>query len=129
MNPSNLKYTKEHEWVRVEPDGLGTVGVTAVAVENLGDIVFLELPDVGTRLSQNEQFGEVESVKAVSDLYSPVTGKVIERNQAVIDTPEVVNESPYESGWLLRVELAEASEVDVLMSSDQYELFLASETN
>ena len=129
MNPSNLKYTKEHEWVRVEPDGLGTVGVTAFAVENLGDIVFLELPDVGTRLSQDEQFGEVESVKAVSDLYSPVTGKVIERNQAVIDTPEVVNESPYESGWLLRVELAEASEVDVLMSSDQYELFLASETN
>ena len=129
MNPSNLKYTKEHEWVRVEPDGLGTVGGTAFAVENLGDIVFLELPDVGTRLSQDEQFGEVESVKAVSDLYSPVTGKVIERNQAVIDTPEVVNESPYESGWLLRVELAEASEVDVLMSSDQYELFLASETN
>ena len=127
MNPPELKYTKEHEWVRIESGGLCTVGITAFAVESLGDIVFLELPGVDDALAQNEQFGEVESVKAVSELYSPVTGTVDEVNQAVFDTPEVVNDSPYGDGWLLKVMLADASEVDNLMTADQYEALLASD--
>jgi glycine cleavage system H protein len=127
LNPPELKYTKEHEWVRIESGGLCTVGITAFAVESLGDIVFLELPGVDDALAQNEQFGEVESVKAVSELYSPVTGTVDEVNQAVFDTPEVVNDSPYGDGWLLKVMLADASEVDNLMTADQYEALLASD--
>ncbi len=127
MNPPELKYTKEHEWVRIESGGLCTVGITAFAVESLGDIVYLELPGVDDALAQNEQFGEVESVKAVSELYSPVTGTVDEVNQAVFDTPEVVNDSPYGDGWLLKVMLADASEVDNLMTADQYEALLASD--
>ena len=127
MNPPELKYTKEHEWVRVESGGLCTVGITAFAVESLGDIVFLELPGVDDALAQNEQFGEVESVKAVSELYAPVTGTVAEVNQALVDTPEVVNDSPYGDGWLLKVKLADASEVDNLMTADQYEELLASD--
>ena len=127
MNPPELKYTKEHEWVRVESGGLCTVGITAFAVESLGDIVYLELPGVDDALAQNEQFGEVESVKAVSELYAPVTGTVAEVNQAVFDTPEVVNDSPYGGGWLLKVKLADASEVDNLMTADQYEELLASD--
>ncbi len=127
MNPPELKYTKEHEWVRVESGGLCTVGITAFAVESLGDIVFLELPGVDDALAQNEQFGEVESVKAVSELYAPVTGTVAEVNQALVDSPEVVNDSPYGDGWLLKVKLADASEVDNLMTADQYEELLASD--
>jgi glycine cleavage system H protein len=127
LNPPELKYTKEHEWVRIESGGLCTVGITAFAVESLGDIVYLELPGVDDALAQNEQFGEVESVKAVSELYSPVTGTVDEVNQAVFDTPEVVNDSPYGDGWLLKVMLADASEVDNLMTADQYEALLASD--
>ena len=127
MNPPELKYTKEHEWVRVESGGLCTVGITAFAVESLGDIVFLELPGVDDALAQNEQFGEVESVKAVSELYAPVTGTVAEVNQALVNSPEVVNDSPYGDGWLLKVKLADASEVDNLMTADQYEELLASD--
>ena len=129
MNPSDLKYTKEHEWVRVEPGGLCTVGITAFAVESLGDIVYLELPAVGDQLTQDGQFGEVESVKAVSELYSPVSGKVAEVNQGVADTPEVVNDSPYGDGWLLKVEIDDESELDNLMTADQYDQLLTSETH
>ena len=129
MNPSDLKYTKEHEWVRVEPGGLCTVGITAFAVESLGDIVYLELPAEGDQLTQDGQFGEVESVKAVSELYSPVSGKVAEVNQGVADTPEVVNDSPYGDGWLLKVEIDDESELDNLMTADQYDQLLASETH
>ena len=128
MNPSDLRYTKEHEWVRVEPGGLCTVGITTFAVESLGDIVYLELPAVNEPLTQKGQFGEVESVKAFSELYSPVTGTVAEVNQALVDTPEVVNDSPYGDGWLLKVNLDDASEVDELMTADEYERFLASDT-
>ena len=128
MNPSDLKYTKEHEWVRVESGGLCTVGITAFAVESLGDIVYLELPDVGDQLTQEAQFGEVESVKAVSELYSPVTGSVAEVNQGVVDTPEVVNDSPYGDGWLLKVEVDDASEADNLMTAEEYDQLLSSET-
>ena len=129
MNPPELKYTREHEWVRVEPDGLCTVGITAFAVESLGDIVYLELPGVDDALTQNEQFGEVESVKAVSELYSPVSGTISEVNGALADAPEIVNDSPYDEGWLLKVSLADASELDSLLTSDQYEEFLASEAS
>ena len=129
MNPSDLKYTKEHEWVRVEPGGVCTVGITAFAVESLGDIVYLELPGVGEKLIQEGQFGEVESVKAVSELYSPISGKVAEVNQGVVDTPEVVNESPYGDGWLLKVEMDDASEMDNLMTADEYDRLLASDTH
>ena len=129
MNPPDLKYTKEHEWVRVESGGLCTVGITAFAVESLGDIVYLELPDVGDQLTQEAQFGEVESVKAVSELYAPVTGSVAEVNQGVVDTPEVVNDSPYGDGWLLKVEVDDASEVDNLMTAEEYDQLLAAETH
>ena len=128
MNPSDLRYTKEHEWVRVESGGLCTVGITAFAVESLGDIVYLELPDVGDQLTQEAQFGEVESVKAVSELYAPVTGSVAEVNQGVVDTPEVVNESPYGDGWLLKVAMDDASEADNLMTAEEYDRLLSSET-
>ena len=129
MNPSELRYTKEHEWVRVESGGLCTVGITAFAVESLGDIVYLELPATGEPLTQHDQFGEVESVKAVSELYSPVSGKVAEVNQAVVDVPEVVNDSPYGDGWLLKVDMDDEAEVDSLMTADEYDQLLASETH
>ena len=129
MNPSDLKYTKEHEWVRVESGGLCTVGITAFAVESLGDIVYLELPGEGDQLTQDGQFGEVESVKAVSELYSPVSGKVAEVNQGVVAAPEVVNDSPYGDGWLLKVQIDDESELDNLMTADEYDQLLASETH
>ncbi len=129
MNPADLRYTKEHEWVRVEPGALCAVGITAFAVESLGDIVYLELPGEGDRLTQDAQFGEVESVKAVSELYSPVSGRVAEVNQAVVDTPEVVNDSPYGDGWLLKVEVDDEAELDNLMTADEYDQLLASEAH
>ena len=129
MNPSDLRYTKEHEWARADSGGLCTVGITAFAVESLGDIVYLELPGVGDSLTQDGQFGEVESVKAVSELYSPVSGKVAEVNQGVVDAPEVVNDSPYGDGWLLKVALDDESELDNLMTADEYDRLLAAETH
>ncbi len=125
MNPSELRYSEEHEWVRVESEGVGVIGITQFAVDELGDVVFLELPEAGGQVSQFEQFGEIESVKAVSELYSPVSGKVIERNELLIDNPELVNQSPYETGWLLRVEMGDASELDKLMSAEQYDSHVA----
>lgn len=124
MNPSELKYTNQHEWVGIESGNTGIVGFSHFAAEELGDIVFLELPDVDTEVTQAEQFGEVESVKAVAEIYSPVSGRVIARNEEAIDNPEVVNEDPYENGWLIKVEISDASELDNLMTSDQYEEFL-----
>jgi len=110
--------------VRVE-DGVGTVGITDYAQDQLGDIVFLDLPSPGTTVKQGEKFGEVESVKAVSDLYSPVSGEVVEANPQVIDRPELVNESPYEEGWLVRVRLADAAEVEALLTAQQYDELIA----
>ena len=127
MNPQDLKYTEEHEWVRVEPDGAAVVGVTDFASEHLGDIVFVDLPDVGTELSQFGKLGEIESVKAVADLNSPVGGKVLERNESLTDNPEIVNEGPYESGWLLKVEIASQAELDNLMTAEQYEAYRATQ--
>jgi glycine cleavage system H protein len=127
MNPPELRYSREHEWVRVEADGVAVVGITEFASESLGDVVFLELPAVGAELRQFEKMGEIESVKAVSDLYSPITGSVLERNKEAIDSPELVNDGPYESGWLLRVTIGDHGDMDGLMSAEEYESFLASQ--
>ena len=127
MNLPDLRYSEEHEWMRLEPDGVAVIGITEFAAESLGDVVFLDLPEVDAELTQSEKLGEVESVKAVSDLYSPVSGRVLERNEQAIENPELVNDGPYESGWLLRVALTDPSELDNLMTAEQYEAFLASQ--
>jgi len=123
-SPPNLKYTKEHEWVRLE-DGIGAIGITEYAQEQLGDIVFVDLPAVGATVSQLEKFGEIESVKAVSELFSPVSGEVMEANAALADKPQLVNESPYDEGWMIRVRLSEPSELSGLMTAEQYDEYLA----
>jgi glycine cleavage system H protein len=127
MNPDNLKYSREHEWVFVGDDGFALVGITHFAQDSLGDVVFVELPDVGGEVGQFEKMGEIESVKAVSDLFSPVSGKVVERNDKLLDQPELVNDSPYEDGWMLKVEMDDSSEIDKLMSSSEYDALLESE--
>lgn len=124
MYPENLKYTKEHEWVRKE-NGAFTVGITAYAAEQLGDVTFVELPEVGKEVKQHGEIAMVESVKAASDVYAPVGGKVSAVNDALEDTPELVNESPYEKGWFFKLEGADASELDALMDSAAYEKFVA----
>ena len=126
MSPPDLRYSKQHEWVRVGPDG-AAVGITQFAADELGDVVFLELPQTDADLTQFEKLGEIESVKAVSDLYSPVSGRVLERNEQAIGNPQLVNDSPYESGWLLRVTLSNPSELDNLMAAEEYDAFLASQ--
>ena len=127
MNPVNLKYSQEHEWVRFETDNTATIGITMFAVESLGDIVFVELPEKEAILSQFVKMGEIESVKAVSDLYSPISGQVLERNEELINNPELINENSYESGWMLKIQISNPSELDNLMSSNQYENFLTSQ--
>jgi glycine cleavage system H protein len=127
MNPKDLRYSKEHEWLRLESDAIGVVGITQFAAESLGDVVFVELPELGTELTQFEKMGEIESVKAVSDLYVPIGGQVLELNEALVEAPELVNDAPYESGWMLRISVADSSQVDLLMTSDQYDSYLASQ--
>lgn len=127
MIPAELKYSDEHEWVSVEADGVALVGITEFAAESLGDVVFVELPEVGASVTQFAKMGEVESVKAVSDLYSPVSGTVAERNESLIDSPELVNESPYKDGWMVRVKLTNAAEIDNLMFADDYSAILAAQ--
>ena len=124
MNPSDLRYSKEHEWLRRESDSVAVVGITEFAAESLGDVVFVELPPVGSDLKQFEKMGEIESVKAVSDLYTPVGGRVVESNDGLVDHPELVNDSPYGEGWMLRVEIDDPGEIDALLTSSQYEAFL-----
>jgi glycine cleavage system H protein len=129
MNPPDLKYSKEHEWVKTETETTVVIGITEFAQDSLGDVVFVEIPDVGADVAQFEKMGEIESVKAVSDLFSPVSGKVIERNEALIDSPELVNEGPFEQGWMLKVELSNTSELDSLLSVEDYDAFLKSEAS
>ncbi|ARU63016.1 glycine cleavage system protein H [Tumebacillus avium] len=117
--PSDLKYSKEHEWVRVDGNR-AYIGITDFAQSELGDIVFVELPEDGGEITMNATFGTVESVKTVSDLYAPVSGKIVEINAALNDAPEKVNESPYGDAWMLVVELTDASELDNLLSADEY---------
>lgn len=124
MNPKNLKYHKEHDWARIEGD-VATLGVTDYAQESLGDIVYIELPEVGAEVSAGTSYAEIESVKAVSDVFAPVSGTVIEANDEVVDAPELINESPYEDGWLIKVKLSDPGEADELLSAEEYEEMLA----
>ncbi len=120
MYPDDLKYSKEHEWVRMDGD-IAEIGVTEFAQESLGDVVFVDLPAVGTEIGQSDKFGEIESVKAVSDLFSPINGTVVETNPGVIDNPETVNTDPYGSGWLIKVEISDSAQFAELMDSETYE--------
>jgi glycine cleavage system H protein len=117
--PDDLRYSKEHEWVRAD-GAQATIGITSFAADELGDIVFVELPEPGARLEQFGTFGVIESVKAVSDLYAPVSGEVVEVNEALRDRPELVNSDPYGEGWIARVELGDTTELDGLMDAAAY---------
>src|SRR6186997_776357 len=117
--PDDLSYSKEHEWVRQE-GSRATIGITSFAADELGDIVFVELPEIGAALSQFASFGVVESVKAVSDLYAPISGEVVEVNEALRETPELLNTAPYEDGWIARVKLSDPTEMDALLDADAY---------
>ncbi len=119
MYPDNLRYTKDHEWIDAKGE-TGTIGVTFFAQKELGDVVFVELPEVGRRLKSGEEFGTIESVKAVSEVYSPVAGEVVEVNETLRDHPERINEEPYGAGWILKVRLAEPGEVGKLMDAAAY---------
>lgn len=118
-NPDSLKYTKDHEWVRLEGE-TGVVGITDHAQDALGDVVFVELPAAGTEVRAGEQFGTVESVKAVSELYSPLSGTVVEVNEALEDGPEQINQEPYGAGWMIKVRLAAPAEVESLLDAAAY---------
>ncbi|UXR32371.1 glycine cleavage system protein GcvH [Staphylococcus simulans] len=117
--PEELKYSKEHEWVKVEDDTV-TIGITEYAQGELGDIVFVELPETDDDIEEGESFGSVESVKTVSELYAPVSGTVVEVNEELEDSPEFVNESPYEKAWMVKLKLNDTSQLDDLLSADQY---------
>ncbi|WP_379970404.1 glycine cleavage system protein GcvH [Ectobacillus sp. sgz5001026] len=124
--PKEYRYSEEHEWVKVEGNKV-IVGITDFAQHELGDIVFVELPEVGTELKANEAFGSVESVKTVSELYAPISGKVLEINEELSDSPELVNESPYEKAWMVVLELSDASELESLLSAEKYEALISEE--
>jgi len=126
MVPDNLRYTKDHEWVRVEGDR-GTVGITDYAQSQLGDVVFLELPAVGRTVAAGETFGTVESVKAVSELFAPVSGEVLETNSALVGSPETVNTDPYGKGWMLVVKLGDPSQAAGLLNAAAYQALVESE--
>nr|WP_067289268.1 glycine cleavage system protein GcvH [Marinobacterium profundum] len=123
--PTNLKYAASHEWVLDNGDGTVTLGISDHAQELLGDVVFVELPDLGRQISKGEEFSLVESVKAASDIYSPVSGEVIEVNGALTDTPEMVNENPYEGAWIAKIKLSEVAELADLLSAVEYEATVA----
>lgn len=124
--PKDLRYSEEHEWAKAEGDKV-RVGITDFAQHELGDIVFVELPEVGAELKANEPFGSVESVKTVSELYAPISGKVVEINSDLEDSPELVNESPYEKAWMIVIEPSDSSELDQLMTAEQYEEMISEE--
>ncbi|MFM8313871.1 MAG: glycine cleavage system protein GcvH [Deltaproteobacteria bacterium] len=118
-----LQYTKEHEWVLIE-DNIATVGITDFAQESLGDITYVQLPKEGETIQKNDSFGVVESVKAVSDLYAPVSGRVVEVNQPLLEAPELINEDPYHEGWMLKIEMQEDADMEDLMSADDYKAYV-----
>ncbi len=123
MYPEDCQYTKEHEWVRLE-DGIAVVGITDYAQDHLGDVVFVELPDVGTEVTQFEPFGVIDSVKASSELYAPLSGEVEAINDALTEQPELVNQAPYGEGWMIKVRPADLAEREQLLDADGYEEFL-----
>ena len=122
--PEGLKYSKEHEWVLVEGTS-ATIGITEYAQEELGDIVFVELPEVGEKIVKDDPFGAVESVKAVSDIYAPVSGEVMETNEILPDNPETINDDPYGDGWMVRVELSDIDDLKDLKDADEYAEYVA----
>ncbi|WP_146553463.1 glycine cleavage system protein GcvH [Rummeliibacillus sp. SL167] len=117
--PADLRYSEEHEWVKID-EGKVRIGITEFAQSELGDIVFVELPQVGDEVVADEPFGSVESVKTVSEIYAPVSGKVVEINEELEDSPEFVNESPYEKAWMVVIEPTDSSQIDKLLTADQY---------
>ncbi len=121
--PENLKYTKDHEWIKTEGD-MGTVGITEYAQGELGDVVFVELPAVGKMLKQHDSFGTIEAVKAVSDLYAPISGSITEINKELEKTPETVNKDPYSAGWMVRIKLSNPSEVAGLLDAAAYKALI-----
>ena len=125
--PVELKYAKSHEWARINDDGSVTVGISDTAQDQLGDMVFIEVPEVGQTVTAEEACAVVESVKAASDVYAPVSGEIVEVNEDLADSPETVNNDAYGEGWIFRLEPADAGELDALMDADAYEAFLASE--
>ncbi|MBI5236419.1 MAG: glycine cleavage system protein GcvH [Deltaproteobacteria bacterium] len=124
--PKDLKYTKEHEWIKVEGN-TATIGITDYAQDSLGDVVYVELPQEGQAVTKHEAFGVVESVKAVSDLYSPVSGSVSEVNDAIIDSPEAINEDPYGDAWMIKVDVSNKAELSDLLSAEDYQKFIEEE--
>ena len=120
MYPTDLRYYKEHQWARTEGEGIATVGITFFAQEQLGDVVFVDVPQVGSRVEQFGKFGEVESVKSVSDLFSPVSGEIVEINLRLSDSPELVNQDPYGEGWIFRAKMTDLADTDRLMTAAQY---------
>ena len=124
--PDSLKYTKEHEWARIAGNK-ATIGITSFAKDQLGDVVYLELPEVGAAVTKGQPFGVVESTKAVSELFAPVTGKVTKVNKELVDAPEGINDDPYEKGWMIEVELTSPQEVSELLSAAQYQELVAQE--
>jgi glycine cleavage system H protein len=124
-HPSDRKYSNEHEWVAVEGD-VATIGISNFAQDQLGEVVYIDLPSVGDSLSAGDTFGEIESVKSVSELFAPVSGEIVEVNEGLADTPETVNADPHGEGWMVKVKLDDASEVDGLMSAEEYDAFIES---
>lgn len=124
--PADLLYTKQHEWIAIDGD-VATVGITDYAQQELGDIVYVELPEVGQSFEAEDAFGSVESVKAVSNIYMPMSGKVIAVNEDLADAPEIVNQDPYGEGWLVKIKLADPSQADDLLSAEEYEQYLEEE--
>lgn len=126
--PEDLRFSHEHEWARLEPDKqIVTVGITDFAQDKLGDVVHVELPQEGDEVQCEESFGSVESVKAVSDLFAPVSGEIVEVNDALLDSPEMVNEDPYGEAWMIRIQMSNSTELEKLMSSDSYKRFVESQ--
>lgn len=124
MDPTDRRYTEEHEWVKIE-DGLAVVGITNFAQDQLGDVVYVELPKVGDRVEAMQPFGVVESVKTASDLYAPISGTVVEVSQQIVDEPQLINDSPYADGWLIKVQPDDPAALDALMTAAQYGEHLA----
>lgn len=126
--PDDLRYSREHEWVRLDDDGkTAAIGITFHAQDQLGDVVYLELPEAGGRVDKDEPFGVVESTKAVSDIFAPLSGKVLEINSALLEEPGPINASPYEDGWLIKIEVEDPKELEDLMESSEYEQYLKEE--
>ena len=128
MTPEDLRYTKEHEWVRVAGD-IGTIGITFHAQKELGDIVYVDLPKSGTHVQQGKTIGSVESVKAVSDIYTPVSGEVVEVNGQLAESPEILNTDPYNSAWLVKIKLSEPDEAGKLLTAAEYQAYVGTESS